>query len=211
MKQERMQKPDYYDEMFRSKWDIRHHFYNRKINFIIDLLPAIQHFLDAGCGSGVLAREVYSKKKCFVTGIDIREDQIHYARSICPSGQFFTQDLRKLDLSNQKFDAINCSDVIEHFYKDERMMIYNRFDQHLRASGSLIFVYPSWLYIKILEPIWKIIRNFIHKNTAFDDDVHLWVNPKEIEAHYTKRGYQKLAGGHLCLGLLVYRKFVKTN
>ncbi len=70
--------------------------------------------LDIGCGNGALAFDVAKKAK-FVTGIDIETKNIEKAKRkhSAPNMRFIAGDATK-DLSDEKFDVIILSNVLEH-------------------------------------------------------------------------------------------------
>ncbi len=75
--------------------------------------------LDIGCGSGSLAKDVAASAKS-VLGIDIEEKNIEKAKrkASAPNLEYRVADATK-DLSNEKFDIIIMSNVLEHI--DDRV------------------------------------------------------------------------------------------
>ena len=106
-----------------------------------------QDWLDAGCGSGTLARYL-AEKGCRVLGVDAAEDMIAAARQFCC-------DLRKdqqlrferiltiadLPLANESLDGVVCSSVLE--YVQDPVACLAEFARVLRHHGLLIVSVPN--------------------------------------------------------------------
>ena len=89
-----------------------HEFFTKNIN-------SNDRVLDIGCGNGSLAKDVAKYAKS-VTGIDIDEKLIAKAKrkNPAPNLEYKVGDVTH-DLSNEKFDVIIMSNVLEHI--DERV------------------------------------------------------------------------------------------
>jgi len=100
--------------------------------------------LDAGCGIGLYAFEIYWKVAKII-GIDLNKEKIKQAKELAKrSGrkiEFIKGNLIKLKY-NEKFDKIICSDVIEHIpeYKEAINSIANS----LKKNGSIILTFPIY-------------------------------------------------------------------
>lgn len=197
------QHPAYYYRAYRDFWRLTHIFYKNKIDKLVSFVPKGSTFLDCGCGSGALLKVANVKRNTKVTGIDIRKDQCLFAKRLCPTGDFIPADIRKFNLG-KKFDAVNCSDVVEHFFPKEREIIFANLDRHVKNNGTLVIAFPSWFYIVIFERMWRIIRRIMSPTISFDDDVHLVVGQKSVIDYYTKKGYNLIGKGKAGLGLIDY-------
>lgn len=62
------------------------------------------HILDAGCGTGVLTREVRGRG-CTVTGIDLSSSMLSVARETCPDVSFEIGNVCELPFDDNSFDA----------------------------------------------------------------------------------------------------------
>jgi len=100
--------------------------------------------LDAGCGIGLYAFEIYWKVAKIV-GIDLDSGKIKQAKELAKKSgrkiEFIEWDLIKLKY-NEKFDKIICSDVIEHIprYKDALSSIA----KSLKKRGELVLTFPAY-------------------------------------------------------------------
>lgn len=98
--------------------------------------------LDAGCGSGSMAREIATANpKTSVTGIDIRDKYIDYAlRRTAEAGlqnlSFKTGDVRKLPFSNDSFDIIWTKYLLQ--WVTDPMQAMHEFARVLKPGGLLV-------------------------------------------------------------------------
>ena len=73
-------------------------------------LPKEAHILDIGCGKGEIVKSLI-EKGYQVTGLDISEEMLYYARENVPNGQFIRDDIRFCKLPSN-FDAIVSSNNV---------------------------------------------------------------------------------------------------
>ena len=81
--------------------------------------------LDARCGIGYYSFELATKFGCKVDGIDIDADDIELAKKISNTTQamnvnFKVCDISELDFSDNTFDKIILSEVLEHIHDDKK-------------------------------------------------------------------------------------------
>src|SRR5271163_4760524 len=106
-----------------------------------------QDWLDAGCGSGTLARYLV-ESGARVLGVDAAEEMITLARELS-SQDVATPQLRfehiatiaHLPLPNQSLDGILCSSVLE--YVSDPAACLAEFARVLRPHGRLIISVPN--------------------------------------------------------------------
>lgn len=72
--------------------------------------------LDAGCGEGFVIDYLYGKDPSIqYTGVDVRKGAIEYARTVLHDDvRLRTGSIYKLPFSDNSFDAVLCSEVLEH-------------------------------------------------------------------------------------------------
>lgn len=95
--------------------------------------------LDAGCGFGIYSFTL--KKKGFeVYSIDCSEKRIHFLKG---NGIKNAQvmDIAKLNFKNNFFDAIVCSDVVEHVKNYEKA--FSELSRVLKKGGRLLLTLPN--------------------------------------------------------------------
>ena len=93
--------------------------------------------LDVGCGHGW--HDKFLKKNFRVTGVDLNEGILKYARMKNPEIRYFQGDMRTFDL-RKKFDIVLSFDAMMYnlTYKDLEKTIRN-LARHLVEGGMLIF------------------------------------------------------------------------
>jgi 2-polyprenyl-3-methyl-5-hydroxy-6-metoxy-1,4-benzoquinol methylase len=125
--------------------------------------------LDAGCNDGRIAYEL-QKLGHKVLGIDILENSIQYYKILVPDAEFKVADLVNFDNDEalfEKFDYVNCVDVIEHLHLDYQLAVIKNLNTVLKHNGKIIISFPtvripmSKLHYKhfTLEELKKLLEN----------------------------------------------------
>ena len=97
---------------------------------------APRSILDAGCGEGfTLAALAARFPGVALTGIDADEAAIAFARTHAGEATFSTADLYALPFEDASFDAVVCSEVLEHVAAPERALA-----EVLRVAGRVAVV-----------------------------------------------------------------------
>ena len=96
--------------------------------------------LDAGCGTGIMARSIYKKyPNSTVDACDCSEDRINkgklFAKMENLNIHFFYGDINNLPSSEKEYDSIVCRYVIQHLSDYKKVM--NEFSRILKPSGNL--------------------------------------------------------------------------
>jgi 2-polyprenyl-3-methyl-5-hydroxy-6-metoxy-1,4-benzoquinol methylase len=98
--------------------------------------------LDVGCGNGVISRHL-GKLGFNVLGIDVSEQTIDRARTLntMPNVQFEVISAEQLVAQGDTFDAIICSEVLEHLQDPASLLkvLY----KSLKPDGLLIVTVPN--------------------------------------------------------------------
>lgn len=118
----------------------------KRVNFIAasirNAIPAGGEILDIGCGNGIISRAVgaYGYN---VTGIDVSEKTIAnaVAQNTLPNVHFKTMEAGKLNPEYLQYEAIICSEVLEHLHHPEKLL--NTIYQSLKKDGILIVTVPN--------------------------------------------------------------------
>lgn len=104
----------------------------------ISLVKPGGKILDAGCGSGRDAN-YFASKGFTVTGIDLSDGLLSYAREHAhPGATFQKMDLRTITL-NTSFDGIWASASLLHLKRDEFVPVLRNF-QHMLMPGGILFL-----------------------------------------------------------------------
>ncbi len=118
----------------------------KRIDFIADslrnTLPGTARILDVGCGNGVISRHLgqYGFK---VTGIDVSDKAIAIAKSLnkYDNVKFETKSAEQLVAEGEKYDAIICSEVLEHLSNPDALL--EVLNKSLASNGKLLITVPN--------------------------------------------------------------------
>jgi glycosyltransferase involved in cell wall biosynthesis len=157
---------DVYFKAVRSLFLPRRLWHQHKNSEIIRTLKRhrgeTKNVLDVGCGSGVLT-EILAEEGYQAYGIDLGkgflkwcQDRRKYVNSIQPI--YSMADARKLPFKESSFDAIVCSEVLEHF-KRRAGEALDQFRWLLKPRGLLVITTPKrgklW---GLVEAVWTNLR-----------------------------------------------------
>jgi 2-polyprenyl-3-methyl-5-hydroxy-6-metoxy-1,4-benzoquinol methylase len=136
----------------------------KRLKFIVDTLkkylPAEAIVLDVGCGNGIISRGL-GREGFNVYGIDISERAIEKARELTnlPNVQFDVISAEELVADGKKYNAIICSEVLEHLNEPEKLL--HTLYQSLIDDGVLIVTVPNGhgpREVLVTKPIIKMQR-----------------------------------------------------
>lgn len=147
--------------------------FRRRIEFfkskLKELVQVGSHWLDAGCGSGVLAREI-GALGADVIAIDASDEMINCAKKEhLPSIPILYKQvatIEKIDNESGIFDGVLCSSVIE--YIDNPCLALKELIRVTKPGGVLILSVPSKLsLIRLFQKIIRKCSKIFGKNRFF--------------------------------------------
>lgn len=166
---------DFYNEGWH-KWDdmkvygatARH---TRRFIFSLMRGLSFETVLDAGCGTGVLAEQIFAAYPWTrLTGSEFSPQGLEFAKKRLPDSEFHVLDLSR-EVLNQTFDLVTCIDVLEHI-PDDRAALKNL---RTMTAGNLILSVP-------LGPLFKVEAERM-------GHVHGY-NRRELEAKLREAGFE---------------------
>ncbi|MFA5771356.1 MAG: methyltransferase domain-containing protein [Thermoplasmata archaeon] len=105
--------------------------------------------LDAGCGLG--GKTIfYAENGCkLITGIDIDEEHIKYAKEFAEkkgvsNAEFRVGSLDMLPFESDKFDIIFMNDVIEHIKRPILPKVLEECKRVIKENGRICLEFPPW-------------------------------------------------------------------
>ena len=118
----------------------------KRVDFIAAVLQgslsANAHILDVGCGNGVISRHL-GRLGFQVLGIDVSDKTIENARAATSLSNvvFQTKSAEELVASGERYDAVICSEVLEHLTDPGALLkvLY----ASLKEDGKLIVTVPN--------------------------------------------------------------------
>ena len=137
-----------------------------------------QNWLDAGCGTGTLARLLAGQKGCRVLGVDASEEMITNC-PLAPNTEFrHIGDICQTGLPDSAFDGVLCSSVLE--YVSQPRVALAELRRVLKPNGLLLIsvrnsdpiawlpaVAAYWL-TKWLGP-WRLCRYLDYSKHSFSE------------------------------------------
>lgn len=157
---------DHMEKLYASKNPVIRWVFARKLEGIAKFVPDTGlHVLDAGCGEGQLIDFLHaSKSSNQYFGADVTQVALDKAHVRCPYAQFKNCDLMDLDFSDETFDVVICTEVLEHIYEYEKVIA--QLKRVLKKGGTLIINFPH-------ESLWTVGRFFLGRRPIkVPDHVH---------------------------------------
>lgn len=124
-----------YDEWSRPSSKLEN---EAEIDEFISHVKLGSHILDAGCGSGIVARYLIDIGYQ-VTGIDISQKMLDLAKHRVPEATFVVGDMTALDFEDGSFDGIVSTFAVFHVPRAEHYRLFLDFHRILRKGGALLF------------------------------------------------------------------------
>lgn len=121
-------------------------------------LPPNGSVLDVGCGNGIISLQL-GKDGFNIKGIDVSEKAIEKAKATnpFPNVTFEVADADKLKAGGEKFDAIICSEVLEHLNQPGRLL--KELVPILKDTGILLVTVPNGMgprEVLVTKPILRL-------------------------------------------------------
>lgn len=155
-----------FHDAIASKWahGYGHASFSRRLDafrsqFDTALSPG-EHWLDLGCGAGVLSYELL-RRSCHVVALDGSTAMLEAAQEIDPDKahaiEWYCRDVRDLSfLDDASLDGIVCSSVIE--YLPSPIAVFAEVARVLRPGGQFIVsIPPRWSLLRVTQRIHRAI------------------------------------------------------
>lgn len=99
--------------------------------------------LDIGCGYGAMVATLHDLGYPNACGIDLSTEQIHTGQQLGISNLEVADINDYLKDAHPLYDCIIGLDIIEHFSKDELIILLERLEKALKPGGFLLFRTPN--------------------------------------------------------------------
>lgn len=130
-----------HDEIYLgSDISIRKKIHLRRFNILHRFMGDVPNkkILDAGTGEGYFLTTIKAKEKI---GIELSEKRVITALKLFPNLRISVADVRNLPFSDNSFDVIVCSEVLEHVDGFERAI--QEFKRCIKPGGCVILSFPN--------------------------------------------------------------------
>jgi 2-polyprenyl-6-hydroxyphenyl methylase / 3-demethylubiquinone-9 3-methyltransferase len=145
-----------------DKWlesEIDPAFKSRAKIILQEILDKFRHspasILDLGCGRGFYTRALMNlgNNKLKITGIDKCDEYLKIARGCSQSKRliFIKSKAEKTSLAKDKFDAVICSELLEHVSDDRRLL--REIFRITKPGGMILISVPHQNYPWLWDPI----------------------------------------------------------
>lgn len=168
--------PDYYQKGIRKNF-LQRLWHRGKLSSVLQLADGNNMFvLDIGCASGWFLNQLsikYPFAKCY--GIDVYRNAIQYGKKHYKSLDLAVADAHKLPFSNDYFDLVICTEVLEHVKNPEKVL--REIKRVLRPDGKAIVEMDSGNFL--FRAIWYWWTN-MRKGVWRESHIHFF-NAKILE------------------------------
>jgi 2-polyprenyl-3-methyl-5-hydroxy-6-metoxy-1,4-benzoquinol methylase len=159
--------------------------------------------LEVGCGSGTIVKRLLETGKN-VTAIDIGKQFVSFCHSKYGTACFCKTDAQYLPFSDNSFDTIVCSEVIEHLDNPEKTL--KEFNRVLRQKGKLVLTTPNICFRwALVEAVWTRIRRKMLETR------HKCFTRKRLNLLLDRQGFSVLHNDSLMFGCLHIVEAQKEN
>jgi len=140
------------DKLYNSKNPLVRYVHTNRLERISKLISCQtgQKILDAGCGEGHLIKRLHAdNKNSLYCGIDRSEVALEKAMQRCPDAEFYNGDITRTHFSDNSFDFVICTEVLEHIFGYKTAI--QELKRILKINGHLIITFPN-------ETLWSFGR-----------------------------------------------------
>jgi len=166
---------DHMDELYNSDNFLVRYVHRNRLDNIVKTMPKQDNLkvLDAGCGEGHLLELLENKNKNnSYYGIDLTSEALARAKERCPNMTFIQADLSKIDIEDNFFDFIVCTETLEHV--DTYQEVINEFKRILKPGGYLVITFPNEFW-------WTVSRFLLGRRPIRVPDHINFFSPKKNE------------------------------
>lgn len=112
-----------------------------RYKFISSIIPNNAFVMDIGCGRGKFLEYLYKNEiGVSLTGCDISESALKYARSSVPVANFEVLSEDPIEINAKNIDVITAIHLIEHLQEPETYI--EQWKKSLKSGGEMILVVP---------------------------------------------------------------------
>lgn len=158
-----------------------------------------EKILDIGCGRGELVKRMLGVG-VNAFGIDYSSAAVTIAKNVCGSGRIVRANAIHLPFTNEKFDKIVLTDVVEHLDQEDLDKCLKEVKRVLKNDGVVLIHTPNkWgifvnnLYKKIQHKNNNLSKNKSQRNKKSEETVVYHVNeqsPISLTRNLRKNGFK---------------------
>ncbi|MEM4389992.1 MAG: glycosyltransferase [Candidatus Micrarchaeia archaeon] len=111
---------------------------NERVRRVVAEVAGEGSVLDVGCGEGVILEKIGAGK---AVGLDLSREALRRARARVPEARLTYGDAQRLPFRDSSFDAVVCSEIIEHVPKPRRVL--EEAARVVKPNGKVIVTIPE--------------------------------------------------------------------
>jgi SAM-dependent methyltransferase len=152
-------------------------------------------FAECGSGTSESSSRIKKKKEYFIA-VDFSKKALFYAKKQKIIDKVICANIKKLPFKNEYLDGIWNLGVMEHFKKNEIVIILNEFNRVLRKNGRIILFWPHYYgSVAIMTRFFEFIFQRILKKKdfkIFPDMPSQLKNKKEAKEYLKNAGFKTI-------------------
>lgn len=199
--------PDFYDTSVKSNL-IQRYWHGRRFQEVAKLATKVDgRLLDVGCDGGTLTEKVAERARPErVVGIDISVKSLAYNLTKRPQFDVAVGDAEELPFRDVMFDAIFCSEVMEHIEQPEKMLAEVR--RCLAPNGYAVVMVPA--ETPLFKFLWFFWTKF-GKGKVWDHAHVQDFGGKSLDRVVKQAGFRVLKDKRFLLGMIRALKIVPAT
>lgn len=196
--------PDFYDTSVKNNL-IQRYWHGRRFQEVAKLATKVDgRLLDVGCDGGTLTEKVAERARPErVVGVDISVKSLAYNLSKRPQFDVAVADAEELPFRDGMFDAIFCSEVMEHIEQPEKMLSEVR--RCLAPNGYAVVMVPA--ETPLFKFLWFFWTKF-GKGKVWDHAHVQDFGGKSLDRVVKQAGFRVLKDRRFLLGMIRALKIV---
>jgi SAM-dependent methyltransferase len=185
---------DYDFRAFHSRHPFQRYWQRRRYSIVTRYAGHCRRGLDAGCGSSVILDALPG-----VIGLDLSLPKLRFMRGHLRNA-LVAGDVRCLPFSDQQFDLVICSQVIEHLPAAGR--VFAELRRLLLNGGILVIGTPDYA-----RPAWRVLEEIYRRVApgAYADDHVCRYTFASLRAALEQNGFRLLDHTYICRAELIVK------
>jgi ubiquinone/menaquinone biosynthesis C-methylase UbiE len=190
--------PDYYDTSMKTNL-IQRFYHGRRFKNLCDLASRTQgKLLDVGCDGGTLLEKIAAKASASrVVALDLSGEAVKYTLGKRPDFAGVVGDAEALPFRNGAFEAIFCSEVMEHIERPEKL--FAEIKRCLSENGYAVVAVPheNTIY-KFLWFLWtRFGKGRVWRHAHVQE-----FTPASLDELITGAGFRKVKDSYFLLRMI---------
>jgi len=128
--------------------------------------------LEIGCGIGIISGFI-AKNIPNVTGIDISEENIKFAKATNKKVNFYCSDFLEFPFES-RYDLITLFDVLEHFPKENHPEVFKKINEVSNTESIILLTIPDPYYLNYVRENTPAKLQVVDESIYLDEMTHIF-------------------------------------